>query len=121
MREEIIICIGCPMGCQTILMIDDKGAVAEITGCKCKEGNNYVIEEYRNPVRVLTGTVLTEGSLQPLLPVRTNSPIPKQRLKEGAKALANLRVKSPIRIGEVVLPNLLGIGADVIATSEVLA
>jgi len=77
-----------------------------------------VMEEYRNPVRILTSTILTEKSGCPLLPVRTNRPILKSKLKEAALALGRLRVRPPIQAGQIILPNLLNSGADVIATDD---
>ena len=118
MFEEEIICIGCPLGCRTTLRINKQHEVVEITGYKCKEGRQYVMEEYRNPVRILTSTILTEKSGCPLLPVRTNRPILKSKLKEAALALGRLRVRPPIQAGQIILQNLLNSGADVIATGD---
>ncbi|MCK4368416.1 MAG: DUF1667 domain-containing protein [Dehalococcoidales bacterium] len=118
MAEVNIICIGCPLGCTATLTIGDGGEVAAITGCECKAGEKYVVEEYKNPVRVLTATVVTQGSPQPLLPVRTAVPIPKAKLLPGMKVLAKTRVKPPVKIGDVVIPNLLDTGIDVASTSD---
>lgn len=118
MFEEEIICIGCPLGCRTTLRINKQHEVVEITGYKCKEGRQYVLEEYRNPVRILTLTILTEKSGCPLLPVRTNRPILKSKLKEAALTLGRLRVKPPIQAGQTILSNLLDTNADVIATDD---
>jgi len=116
-EEERIICIGCPMGCVVTLTIDD-GEVASITGHKCKEGEKYVLDEYKNPVRILTATVLTQSSSQRLLAVRTTAPIPKTKLAPGTMALAEVRAKPPIKIGDVITSNLLDTGVDVVATSD---
>jgi CxxC motif-containing protein len=121
MVEEKIICIGCPLGCETTLKIDDQGEVIKITGTKCKEGRQYVIEEYRSPVRVLTATVLTQNSVRPLFPVRTNKPLLKTQLKEAARALKGLKVKPPIQVGQILLPNLMNTGVDVIATDDLIS
>lgn len=118
MAEVNIICIGCPMGCMAALTIDDEGQVTAITGCKCKPGHRYVIEEYKNPVRVLTATIAIKDSSRPLLPVRTAAPIPKTKLLPGMKVLAKAKVKPPIKIGDVVISNLLDTGIDVVATSD---
>ncbi len=115
--SENIVCIGCPMGCAVTLNINDNLEVASITGHKCKDGVKYALEEYRNPVRVLTTTVLTERGHQPLLPVRTVLPIPKTKLADGARILAKVRVKPPLKIGDVVFSELLDSGVDVVATS----
>ena len=120
MVEENIICIGCPLGCRTILRIDHHGDVVKITGYKCKEGRQYVLQEYRNPVRIFTSTVLTEKSSRPLLPVRTNRPILKSRLKKAAFTLARVKARPPIRVGQVILPNLLKTGVEVVATDDLL-
>jgi CxxC motif-containing protein len=121
MVEEKIICIGCPLGCETTLKIDDQGEVIKITGTKCKEGRQYVLEEYRSPVRVLTATVLTQKSIRPLFPVRTSRPLLKTQLKEAAKALAGVKVKPPIRVGQIILSNLMNTGVDVIATDDLIS
>jgi CxxC motif-containing protein len=118
MVEEKIVCIGCPLGCRATLRIDRRGDVVKITGHKCKEGRQYVLEEYRNPVRILTATIRTEKSPRPLLPVRTNRPILKLKLKEATLALARLKAKPPVKMGEVILPNLLDSGIDVVATDD---
>jgi CxxC motif-containing protein len=118
MVEESIVCIGCPLGCRTTLRIDHHGDAVKITGYKCKEGRQYVLEEHRNPVRIFTTTVLTEGSCQPLLPVRTNRPILKSRLKEATLVLARVKAKPPVKVGQVILPKLLETGADVVASDD---
>lgn len=117
-EEQGIICIGCPMGCAVTLTIDDDGKVAGITGHKCKEGQKYVLDEYKNPVRTLTATLLTQDSSQPLLSVRTTAPIQKTKLAPGMTALAKVRAKPPIKIGDVITSNLLDTGVDVVATSD---
>ena len=100
------------------LTIDDSGEVTNIDGYKCKVGKRYAMEEYMNPVRILTATVLTQGSSQALLPVRTAAPIPKGKLVEGMHVLAKARVKPPVATGGVVISNLLDTGVDVVATSD---
>lgn len=117
-KEERIVCIGCPLGCEVKLTLDEKGEVVNIAGYKCKEGQKYVLEEYRNPARVLTATVLTRSSVQPLLAVRTNRPILKTMLHQGMLELAKVRAKPPIASGDVIIPNLLATKADVVATAD---
>lgn len=118
MKEAKIICVGCPLGCRATLKASEDGEVLEVEGCGCKEGRRYVVEEFHNPVRVLTATVLTEGSRVPLLPVRTSSPVPKEKLKEAMRVLAKVRAKPPLKAGEVVLEDLLGTGVDLVATRD---
>ena len=119
--EVKIICVGCPLGCVVRLSLNDKGEVIDIADNECKEGQKYVLEEYKHPVRVFTATVLTQESRQPLLSVRTNKPIAKSMLVKVMPVLAQIRVRPPIRTGEVVKTNILGSRADVIATSDLLS
>jgi CxxC motif-containing protein len=126
MREENkmpelidIICTNCPMGCSVILTIDKKkDEVTNITGNQCKQGEKFALDEFRNPVRVLTATVLTNSNKHPLLSVRTNKPISKDKMKEFMYSLAEIRVKSPVKIGQIIRPNIMNMGVDLIATSE---
>lgn len=115
-NELEIICIMCPMGCRGQVVVDEEGEVVETEDYQCKKGREYVQIEFKAPLRVLTSTVVTEGGSRALLPIRTNKPIPKAKLKDCMKALARVKAKPPIRMGEVVVPNIGGIGADIIAT-----
>ena len=119
-KEESIICVGCPLGCLVRLTVDDKGEVIKVADNKCKEGEKIAIEEYKNPVRVLTATVLTSDSSHPLLAVRTNKPIHKGLLCQGMQEIAKVQAKPPVKEGQSLLTNLLDTGADVIATSDLL-
>jgi len=117
-REEMIICVGCPLGCEIKLILSDRNEEIEVSGNKCKEGKQYALEEFSNPVRTLTATVLTKDSSQPLLPVRTSKPILKTLLRQGMSIIAETTVKPPIKMDDVIVPNLLDTGVDVIATSD---
>jgi CxxC motif-containing protein len=119
-REEEFICIGCPMGCRITALIGETGSIAKMEGQGCKEGKQYVQSEYANPVRVLTTTVLVEGSSRRTLPVRTNKPVPKERLQETMWALAKVRVRPPLRKGQTIVQDILNTGADVVATDQIL-
>lgn len=121
MSEVNIICVGCPVGCIATLATSDEGKLVTITGCKCKAGQKYVVKEYKNPVRVFTGTIVTKDSARPLLPVRTAAPILKSKLLPGMRVLAKTRIKPPVKIGDVVISNLLGTRVSVVATSDLPA
>ncbi len=111
---DIIVCVGCPLGCEiTVTMTESE---ARFEGNACREGRDYALEEYKKPVRVLTATVLTESSNQPLLSVKTNQQILKTRLKQAMVELAKVRVTPPVKTGDVILSNLSGTAVDVVAT-----
>ena len=117
--EKEIICLGCPLGCLVKLALDDEDNVIDISGNKCKEGEKIIVNEHRNPLRVLTATVLTQQSIQPLLPVKTDRPIDKKILRESMLILAKVRGKPPIKMGDVILANLLNTKANVVATRDI--
>lgn len=119
-KEQELICIVCPLGCRVRLTID-KGNIVDATGNECKKGREYAENECMNPVRVLTGTILTESSKRRTLPVRTNKPIPKGKLIETYRSLAGVRVKPPVKAGQAIIRNILNVGADVVATDELSA
>lgn len=119
--EQQLICIVCPLGCRVRLTIDNKGNIVEATGNECKKGKEYAENECVNPVRVLVGTMSTEGSKHRTLPVRTNNPIPKGKLLEAYRSLAGVKVKPPIKVGQVIVSNIFDTEADVIATGELSA
>jgi CxxC motif-containing protein len=115
-EESVIICILCPKGCRAVL----GGSGEEIANAEklCKRGIRYVQEERREPKRLLTTTVKTGGSREKLFPVRTSGPVPKAILAECMQAIAALAVKPPVRCGEVIVPNLLDSGQDLIASDD---
>jgi len=121
MPEKEIICVGCPMGCHVILRIDDSGKVTDSSGAECKQGKKYAKQEYESPVRIFTTTVLTKGSARPLLPVRTNIAIPKDKLKECARFVSKIRLQPPLATGAIVVANLLDTGADLVCSAELRA
>jgi CxxC motif-containing protein len=118
MAEQTIICIGCPLGCHVALKVDKKGEIEALTGNQCKEGREYVMSEFRAPVRVFTATLLSEKGGR-LLAVRTNKPVHKGQLTELMRALSKLRFVAPIKTGQILIPNILGTGADLVASSSI--
>jgi CxxC motif-containing protein len=115
MPQAEITCTGCPLGCRVTLKVGPEGTIENLTGNQCKEGKKYVAAEFQNPVRVFTATVLTEGGGR-LLPVRTDKPVPKSRLKELMRSIAKVRVKPPVKPGQEIVYDILGIGANLVST-----
>jgi CxxC motif-containing protein len=116
-----IICISCPLACLVKLTLDDTGEVTEITDFQCKIGKKYAEQECKSPERVLTATVKTEGSTRPLLPVRTNKPIPKNMLMDCMSALSDVKARPVLNIGDTIVENILGTGVDVVCTDDLPA
>ena len=114
-----LICITCPKGCITKAW-KEKGDI-KIEGKICKKGKAYIKQEYIEPKRVLTSTVVVERSPISRLPVRTREAIPKKKLFMAMNQLSKIRVKPPVKIGDVIIPNLLNTGIDVIASDDLYA
>jgi CxxC motif-containing protein len=119
-KKHHFTCIGCPVGCEITLTADD-GAIVEVVGGECKLGVEYAKKEFTNPERILTTTVRVEGGVLPVLPVRTEKPIPKKLIKDCLRKLAEVVVKAPIKCGQVIYANIMDTGVNVIASRELPA
>ena len=108
-----LICITCPKGCH--LKVDEE--TFAVTGNSCPRGAVYGANELRNPVRVVTSTVIVEGP-QRRLPVKTDRAIPKGKMFEVMAEIAKVRVHPPIHVGDVLIPNVAGTDGNVVATKE---
>ena len=79
-----LICITCPKGCH--LKVDEANDYA-VSGNACPRGAIYGRNELLNPVRVVTSTVRLEGGPLPRLNVKTDKPLPKDKMFECMKLL----------------------------------
>lgn len=111
MKRELI-CICCPMGCQMEVEIDGKN-VLSVTGNTCKRGKEYAENECTNPIRTVTSTVMSEKG-EPVS-VKTDKPIPKDKIFECMKIINNTVVKTPIEIGDIVVADVFG--SNIVVTS----
>lgn len=108
-----LICIVCPNGCN--MEVDENG---NVSGAKCKRGNDFAKQELTLPMRSLTTTVKTCFVHQPVLPVRTDAEIPKSQISNVINALARVQVKAPLRCGDIVVKNILNLNSNIIATTN---
>ena len=113
-----ITCITCPIGCR-ITVDGEKGAYT-FSGNKCPKGALFAKTELTSPVRSLTTTVRTSFPEMPVLPVRTNGEVPKEKIPEIIRALAKVVITEKVGIGETVVANISGTGCGVIATGNIL-
>ncbi|WDV46486.1 DUF1667 domain-containing protein [Clostridiaceae bacterium M8S5] len=113
MNKEMI-CIVCPMGCH--INVEKSGDEYVVTGNKCPRGKTYGIKELTNPTRVLTTTVKIKGGLLNRLPVKTVDAVPKELLSECMKVINNVEVTSPIKVGDIIVKDILGTGVNVVAS-----
>jgi CxxC motif-containing protein len=114
-----LVCILSPNGCR--LRVEPREGAADgftVTGNLCNRGETFAITEMTAPRRSVTTTVRTTFPGVPVLPVRTAGDIPKASVAPLMRLLAAVTVDQPIRIGETVVHNALGLGVDVIASSD---
>ena len=141
--EKELICVNCPMGCRLTVRITphstecpdkepkeaggtESGTLhagipseeydIEVTGNRCPRGKAYAEKECIRPERILTTTVKIRGGSHRVLPVITDREIPLDCLMQAMDVVRTLTVEAPIREGDVITENLLGTGANLIAS-----
>ena len=110
-----MICINCPKGCELDVARD--GETVTVTGNACPRGETYGRAELVNPTRMVTGLVRVAGMRKPL-PVTTRTAVPKPKIDAVLFALHQATVQLPVRIGDVIVPNVAETGVDVVATAN---
>ena len=110
-----VTCIECPLGCSLEVDIENC-KVVKVSGNKCPKGIKYATDEVETPVRILTSTVLTKRLEHKTVPVRTDNPVPKDRIDDAMREMRKVRLDKPVRAGAVVIADLLGLGVNVITT-----
>ncbi len=121
MTERRITCILCPNGC--VLDVTYSGEPTEetisVVGNLCPRGISYALEELIRPKRTLTTSVLVIGGEEPLVSVKTASPIPRSKIDEARRELLRVVVEAPVTIGDLIAKDIAGTGVDIIATRGV--
>lgn len=117
-------CTTCPSECLLTVEVerDANGAVEavhSVTGNSCPRGDKFAHQELTCPMRVLTTTVAVSGGDEVLLPVRTAEAIPLELHAQAMALIRGLAVNAPISMGDIVLPNLLNTGIDLIASMDI--
>jgi len=116
-KKRNITCIVCPQGCNLEVWYNND-VISEIKGYTCKRGLDYGWAESTNPTRMLTTTVRIEGGELPVMPVKSEKPIPKELLLESMDIINKIKLKAPIKSGEVILENILDTGVSIVATRD---
>lgn len=112
-----MICVGCPLGCS--ITVEYEGTeVFSVKGNTCKRGDAYGRTEIVNPTRSIHSTVKVIGGEHPVVPVKTSGPIPKTMIFDCMKEINKVTVNSPVKIGQVIISDVLGSGIDIVATNN---
>ncbi|MCX5715708.1 MAG: DUF1667 domain-containing protein [Candidatus Omnitrophica bacterium] len=117
MENRKLTCIECPKGCNLSVDIENC-RVMKVEGHKCPKGEPYAVSEIENPQRVLTAVVLSKGLSLKMIPVRTDKPIPKAKIIDAALAIKKLQITKPVKAGDVIAGNFMGLDVNLIATRD---
>ena len=110
-----LVCIVCPNSCK--LTVADDGTV---TGARCPRGKKFAEEETTCPKRTVCTTVATVFSDCPVLPVRTESEVPKDKIPEIMNIINGFLLEKRVGRGEIIVINVADTGVDLISTSSML-
>lgn len=119
MNTTDLVCINCPRGCSLHATTDDNGEIT-VEGNFCKRGEAFAKAELTRPMRTICSTVRTTFAEAPVLPCRVSSDIPKDEIFNVMKEINKVVVDKKIKRGDVIISNVLNLGVDVIATSDLL-
>ena len=117
MKKEII-CTVCPRGCH-IQAEGENEKLISAEGYSCKRGLEYAETEFFHPVRILTTTVKIKGTADGLLPVRSERPVPKEKLFACMDVIRSVQVAGPVARYDVVVADICGTGINIVATGTV--
>ncbi len=114
MKKELI-CINCPMGCNLDVTYDAE-KILDVKGNTCPRGKEYAAKEVFHPERIVTTTVCIRGASLPVLPVKTDKSVPKTLTFKIVQAASKAAVQAPVKVGDVIIGNVLETGINLIAT-----
>lgn len=113
-----LVCIVCPNGCR--LSVEKNGDNVKVIGAKCKRGENFARTELTCPMRTVTTSVKTTVENFPVVSVKTDGEIPKEKVFPLINLLKDVVLTNPVPIGTVVLYNVLDTGVNIVTTTNML-
>ena len=114
-------CIVCPRGCHLTAekVVENGKEVIKVEGNFCPRGVKYATEEMTCPMRTVTSSVYVEGGEEKMVSVKTNDTVPKESIGKVLEEIKELKVKAPVKVGDILIPNVAGTGKDLVATRNV--
>jgi CxxC motif-containing protein len=112
------LCIGCPLGCRLEVDDSDIAEGIKVSGWSCKTGKAYGSQEHTDPRRHLATSIRIKGARWGRVPVKTSAAVPKNMVRDVARAVQGMEIEAPITIGTVVLTDVLGTGVDIVITRD---
>ena len=114
-----LVCIVCPNSCELEITEGENGL--SVSGSKCKRGVQFALDEMTAPKRTISSVVKTAFAQVPVLPVRVSAEIPKDKIFDVMNEINHVTVTKRVGRGDPVIKNVLSLGVDVIATSDILS
>ena len=111
--KKCFTCIVCPLGCDLEVTLENDKVVS-VSGNTCPRGKIYAENECTNPTRTITSTIKCDDGT--LVCVKTDRPIPKDKIFECMKVINAKKAHLPISIGDVIIEDVFG--ANIVATSN---
>lgn len=96
--------------------LDDSGAPVKVEGNFCKRGVAYANDECTNPKRTVTSTVRCKSGA--VVSVKTDTTVPKGKMFEVMAEINSVLAEDNVKIGDIIIENVCGTGANVVATSN---
>lgn len=106
-------CISCPIGCQLTVTMEE-GKVVSVAGNTCPRGEVYAIHEVTHPVRTLTTTMAVSNRAGVMLPVKSDNPIPKEKMMDVMRLVNQTKVEAPVSMGQILIADVAE-GCNIVA------
>jgi CxxC motif-containing protein len=71
-------------------------------------------------IRLNVWKVTIKNGVLPLVPVKSKDPLPKEILEEAMTEIAKVELEAPIKLGDIVIENILDTGVNIVTTREIL-
>ncbi|OQY34804.1 MAG: hypothetical protein B6241_03745 [Spirochaetaceae bacterium 4572_59] len=123
--EKNMICISCPIGCHLTVSYNENDVISheniQVKGNKCPRGVIYGKEEILAPKRVVTATCAIDSGLMDRIPVKSTGAIMKEEIDGLLEELYRIRLKSPVKMGDVIISDYNKSGIDIVTSRSLLS
>ncbi len=111
-----MLCIVCPVGCT--LKVTKSGDSLHVEGNACPRGARYATQECIAPERNIASTIRVRHGIRPVVSVKTDAAIPKDKIFEAMACINHTVVDAPVAAGQVLIPNLFCSDVNIVATHD---
>lgn len=119
--KQEFVCVICPNSCRLNVEVLADGRL-DVQGFQCKRGLEYAESEFLDPRRMLITTMRIKNGILPVIPVRSNKEIPREKMLEAVQEVNKNEALAPIKMHDIIMENLLGLeGINVIASRNMEA